>query len=48
MKTSRELFEELGYTYTYKIDESGLIDYRTNVNGEEKWKIKKYSCRFKN
>ena len=31
MKTARELFEELGYTY--KIDESGLIDYHTNANG---------------
>ena len=33
MKTARELFEELGYTY--RMDESGLIDCRTNVNGEE-------------
>ena len=33
MKTARELFEELGYTY--RIDKFGLIDYHTNVNGEE-------------
>ena len=33
MKTARELFEELGYTY--RIDKFGLIDYRTNINGEE-------------
>ena len=33
MKTARELFEELGYTY--RIDKFGLIDCRTNINGGE-------------
>ena len=33
MKTSGELFEELGYTY--RIDKFDLIDCCTNVNGEE-------------